>query len=369
MLTKKKKVLFIGSFLATAKDGGVGGQMFASKTIVNSSLNKTISWTLLDTTARSNILSSNFVRIYKAFIRLVKFLYYILFFKFDYILIFVGDGWSFWEKGLMSIFGKYLSRAKIILAPRSGFLVNNINNTGKLRKFIKFVFNKVDIIICQSQYWKRLFEKLAYNQSKSKFVVIENMINFEDYKGIKIREASKNISATILFMAWVTRAKGIYELIEAIKMLAQEGLKFKVIIAGHGDEYETIRKSIDKSNLHNFVEMKGWVLGDEKHKILAESDIFVLPTYFEGYPNSLVEAMAAGKACIATKVGSIPDMIDHKKTGLLIEKESSKQLYESLSLLINNENLRKTISINARNKIQNTNTVESGISKFKEIFN
>lgn len=369
MLTKKKKVLFIGSFLATSKDGGVGGQMFASKTIVNSSLTETIDWTLLDTTARSNILSSNFVRVYKAAIRLIKFLYYILFFRFDYILIFVGDGWSIWEKGLMSIFGKYLSKSKVILAPRSGFIINNINKEGNLKKFIQFVFKKVDIIICQSQYWKHLFENVAYNQSKSKFVVIENMIQFDDYKNIKIRDIEKDSPVTILFMAWVTRAKGIYELIEAIKMLVKDNLKFKVIIAGHGDEYETVKKNIDASNLNTFVEMKGWVLGDKKQTILKQSDIFVLPTYFEGYPNSLVEAMAAGKACIATKVGSIPDIINHKKTGLLIEKENSEQVYKTLSLLINNKDLRKNISINARKQIQNRNTIESGISKFKEIFN
>src|SRR6185437_1058429 len=95
--------------------------------------------------------------IIKAFTRLFRFLYNIIFFKYDFVLIFTGGGWSFWEKGLMSIVAKYISRSKVIIAPRSGFIINDLSRKGKITKFIKFVFNKVDIVICQSNLWKSLF--------------------------------------------------------------------------------------------------------------------------------------------------------------------------------------------------------------------
>src|SRR6185437_8475075 len=126
----KKKILFVGSFKDAAKDGSVGGQMFACKAIINSNISELVDWTLIDTTADSNIIASSYNRIIKAFTRLFRFLYNIIFFKYDFVLIFTGGGWSFWEKGLMSIVAKYISRSKVIIAPRSGFIINDLSRKG-----------------------------------------------------------------------------------------------------------------------------------------------------------------------------------------------------------------------------------------------
>lgn len=365
---KKKKVLFVGSFKTTSKDGSVGGQMFACKTIVNSPISDAIDWTLIDTTADSNILASNYIRIRKALLRLIKFIYYIIFFKYDYIMIFVADGWSFWEKGLMVVIAKSLSNSKVIIAPRSGFIINDIDKEGTLSKFVKFVFRKTDIVVCQSRYWKGLFEKSIFDANNPKFVIIENMIDFDKYAELPVRDLKENEKVTILFMAWVTRNKGIYELIEAAKMLRKEKLNFKVIIAGKGEDYEKIKKDLKSADLMGEVELRGWVLGGEKLMLLAESDIFVLPTYFDGYPNSLMEAMASGKACIATNVGSIPDMLNNMQTGILIDKKNHHQLFQGLKTLINSPELRKEMSLKARKHVKETNSISSGISKFQNLF-
>lgn len=365
---KKKKVLFVGSFKTTSKDGGVGGQMFACKTIVNSPISDSINWTLIDTTADSNIIASTYKRMTKALLRLIKFTYYIIFFKYDYILIFVADGWSFWEKGLMAVIANFFSNSKVIIAPRSGFIINDIDKGGMLSKFIKFVFRKADVVICQSNYWKRLFEKSTLITNNSKFIIIENMIDFDKYAALPLRDLNENEKVTILFMAWVTRNKGIFELIEAVKMLKKENVNFKVIVAGKGDDYERIVEEIKLADLKEEITLMGWVLGEQKLSILAESDIFVLPTYFDGYPNSLLEAMASGKACIATNVGSIPDMMSNMDTGILVDKKDYNQLFQGLKVLIQNPVLRGEMSLKAREQVKVTNSMDSGISKFQNLF-
>lgn len=364
---RKKKIIFVGSFKPTSEDGSVGGQMFACKTIVNSAISDSVDWTLIDTTAVSNLLLSTYARAKKALLRVLKFTYYILFFKHDFVLIFVADGWSFWEKGLMAILAKYFTSSKVILAPRSGLIINDIKNNNNLTKFIKFVFKKTDFVICQSNLWKQLFEKTANQFNNSKYVVVENMIDFNKYAELPLGEVKENEKVTILFMAWVTRNKGIYELIEVVKMLKKDKLNFKVIIAGKGDEFEKINKEIKATNLTEFIELKGWVLGDQKLEILMESDIFVLPTYFEGYPNSLIEAMASGKACVATRVGSIPDIISDMETGILIEKQNVKQLYLGIKTLIQNGTLRNEMGIKARKHVSKTNSAIYFVTKLKEI--
>lgn len=362
----KSQVLFVGCFKETAKDGGVGGQLFACNTIVKSNLSDSVDWTLIDTTADSNILANIFSRLNKAIARLFKFSKKILFHEYDFILIFVADGLSFWEKGFMSLLAKIFTRSKVILAPRSGFIINDLNRKGFLSKFINLVFKKVDIVICQSRYWKNLFEICIAVKDDSRFVIIENMIDFENYSSFPIRNTNGIVN--ILFMAWVTRNKGIYELIEAAKLLKEENFQFKLIIAGNGEDFENIRQEIELSKLTKYVEMKGWVIGPEKLQLLSESDIFVLPTYFDGYPNSLMEAMAAGKACVASNVGSIPDMIDQMESGIIIEKENHIQLYEGLKVLIENTELRISMSEKAREKIKTNNSIHIGISKFKNLF-
>jgi glycosyltransferase involved in cell wall biosynthesis len=194
------------------------------------------------------------------------------------------------------------------------------------------------------------------------------MIDFDKYAELPLRDLKEDEKVTILFMAWVTRNKGIFELIEAVKMLRKENFNFKVIIAGKGDDYEKIKDELKAANLTEDVVLKGWVLGDQKLAILTESDIFVLPTYFDGYPNSLMEAMASGKACIATNVGSIPDMINNMETGVLIDKKNHNQLYQGLKVLIQNVELRKEMSIKARKQVEGTNSINSGISKFQNLF-
>ena len=343
--------------------------MFACKTIVNSELSNFVDWNLIDTTADSNILASNYKRIKKAVLRLIQFTYNLIFYKHDYVLIFVADGWSFWEKGLMSVMAKWLTNSKVVLAPRSGFIINDLQKENRLSGFIRYVFNKVDMVICQSESWKDLFEKTIARKDDAKFIIIENIIDFDNYKDVEINKRGDEETVIVLFMAWVSKEKGIYELLAAAKKLKEENTKFKLLIGGLGKDYEKAVAIVEDSGLSDCVEFKGWVLGEHKIEILNQSDIFVLPTYFDGYPNSLMEAMASGKACVATKVGSIPDMINNYKTGILIDKQNEQQLYESIKVLVEDQKLRLELGANARTKTEAINSIPAGISKYKKIFN
>jgi glycosyltransferase involved in cell wall biosynthesis len=363
----KKKILFVGSFLANAKDGSVGGQMFACSTIVNSPLLANVQWTLLDSTADSNSVNSIGKRFFKAFKRFFVFVFNITTKRHDVVLIFTADGWSFLEKGFMVLLAKYLSGSKVILAPRSGFIVNDINERGRLCDFIRFVFGKADVVICQSDYWRSCFLDLMPVKYHNKFVIIENWLDLEVYdKNSKLRQDSSPVK--ILFLAWVDRNKGVFELLDAVKQLSLENLDFKLIVAGGGRAFDEVSQKIDEYNLKDWVNLFGWALGEEKFKLLAECDIFVLPSYFEGYPNSLIEAMASSTACIASNVGSVSDIIEDSISGFIIPPRDSEALTNSLRELILNEGLRRLFSSCAKEKVLKENTIERAIAKLVDIF-
>lgn len=365
-LTPKYTILFVGSFKQMTKDGSVGGQMFACNTIINSNLNSDIDWVLIDTTADSNKPSGLLKRLIKASKRILILFFYLFTKKFDSVLIFVGDGWSFWEKGFMVLLCKALSKAKIILAPRSGFIVNDIDANGALHLFIKKVFNTADYVICQSKYWKSKFESLSKIKNDRRFVIIENGLDLSRYISLKLRPNEVS-DFTILYMAWVDKNKGIFDLLSAIISLKKKKIFVRVIIAGDGSAYDMVKRIVVENELYDQVVLFGWAIGDVKFKHLEEADVFVLPTHFEGYPNSLIEAMAAGKACIATRVGSIPDILEDSVSGLLVNVSDPKGILEALLSLVENDDLRRKISLNARQCAIEKNSIERFVAKLRPI--
>lgn len=360
MSKAKKNVLFIGSFKEYSKDGSVGGQMFASKSIINSNLSESINWVLIDSTADSNKIENILKRSKNALIRCIYFIKHLIFSKIDTVLIFTADGWSFLEKGTMSLIAKFVNK-KVILAPRSGLVINDVNNSNFFRYFIPFVIRKVDHIICQGVTWKYFYLNLS-KENPDKFIVIQNWIDTSLYYRHK-KYNSKTIN--ILYLSWVDHNKGILDLIMAASLLNTNNIIIN--IAGDGQAMQESKNLVEKYNLKHIIKFLGWVLGDNKIDLLSTSDIYVLPSYFEGFPNSLMEAMISKCAIISTNVGSIPDLIQHAENGLLYNPGDINKLKEHLDALISNIELRKKLSHNAFETIINNNSIDFAVQKLKTI--
>lgn len=358
-MNKKKRVLFVGSFAKSGKDGSVGGQMFASKSLINSKINEIVDWVLIDTTAATNLKIHFLIRLVKALKRIALFTYYSMTKKIDIALIFTGDGYSFKEKGLMAIISKWAG-AKVILAPRSGLIKNNLLEDSVLSKFMKYVFKKVDVILCQGESWKELFINEGIQEKKLK--VVQNWINVSLYE----KATPKNERIKILFLAWVDKNKGIVELIEAVNEL-KDIHDFELIIAGEGEATNLVKSMINKFQLHDYVTMKGWMRGEQKFALLKNSDIFILPSHYEGFPNALLEAMSSGIACISTNVGAVTDILIHNYNGLIIPINDKHGIISSLSDLIVNNKKRRLLGENGRQTVLKNNTIDSAVNKIHEI--
>src|SRR5690242_634268 len=177
----KKRILFVGSFKESTKDQSTGGQMFACKSLINSSLNQSVDFVTIDSTADSVPLPNLFIRLIKAIKRLVIFVVSLLRQRIDCILIFSADGFSFIEKGSMALIGKVF-RKKVIFAPRSGLSKDDYKKSGFMRMYMKFVLERVDYIICQGRSWEEFYKGVTKDySSRGKFVVQQNWLNFEPY--------------------------------------------------------------------------------------------------------------------------------------------------------------------------------------------
>jgi glycosyltransferase involved in cell wall biosynthesis len=141
--------------------------------------------------------------------------------------------------------------------------------------------------------------------------------------------------------------KGVLVLLDAFTQLAEEYKNVSLILAGKGDASVEIDKIIAERNLQHRVSALGYYLGNTED-FLNEIDIFAFPSFWEGFPYSIVEAMRSGCAIIATDVGGIPEAIKDGQNGLLVKPHSKKELLEGLKKLIDHSSMRIQFGKEAR---------------------
>lgn len=218
----------------------------------------------------------------------------------------------------------------------------NINNFEKRLLFKSFSLVS-KIITIDTKTYKAICEYYP-----EKVHNVANPINTMNMPSPKILIASK-CSCKVTYLGWVIKSKGIEELLfswdELIKSYPNWNLE---IIGPYKDDYLLNLKK--KYSLNN-VTFIGELNHDEAMNNINESDIFILPSYTEGFPYVILEAMYLGKAIIATNVGAIPEMLNNN-SAVVINPKSSLEIYENLMLLINNAELRCVLSKNARKKCE-----------------
>ncbi len=130
--------------------------------------------------------------------------------------------------------------------------------------------------------------------------------------------------------------KGVFDLLNLVhknKEYLQN--KINIIIGGDG-EIEKLRNKIHEFEISHIVNFIGWVSGEEKVKLLTESDVFLLPSYYEGLPISILEAMSYNMPIIATDVGGIPTIVKGNINGILIKPGDQISLFKAMKYFIDN---------------------------------
>jgi len=163
----------------------------------------------------------------------------------------------------------------------------------------------------------------------------------------KVREKRNMNGQNILFLSRFIREKGLLELVEAFAEISNEFPKARMVMAGDGPARDELEQAISDAGLSDVIELPGYIRGEDKAAVLMATDIFVLPSYSEGCPVSMLEAMAAGLAVVATSVGGIPDILHDGRNGVLLASADPALIYDALhSLMASPESLMKISETN-----------------------
>lgn len=207
------------------------------------------------------------------------------------------------------------------------------------------------------------------------FKKIKNNI-YNDVKNInlgidccKFLPIEKNNTKTIklLFVGRIIPIKNLSLLINAFKEIHKENKNIILDIVGNGDksEIEMIKKI---SGQNNNIKFLGEKCGDELVKHYQFSDIFILPSLYDNYPNVIFEAMASGLPVIATNVGGIPSQVVNGQTGLLVSSNNINELKNAISTLVNNKELREQMGRNGRKRVEQDFSWDKSAEDLEELY-
>jgi len=252
---------------------------------------------------------------------------------------------SFYRKLLIACIVKWFFRRKTINHIHTGNFKRFYDNSNRVsQKVIRYFLQLNDVTVTVSAFWKEYFETLFSLQNVYR---INNIVTAPLPSGPLNNIDNGYVS--FLFLGLIDLNKGIFDLLKVLSQnKATLSNRFKLIIAGDGNVgllHETIRMN----GLNELVEFKGWVTGEEKQHLLRTADVFILPSYYEGLPVSVLEAMSYGKPVIATSVGGIPEIVQQGFNGILNKPGDLKALLNAILYYIND---REEIAKHGSNSFQ-----------------
>ena len=231
---------------------------------------------------------------------------------------------SFWRKRIFINLAKRFGKKVVFHCHGSEFQRFTSQHANAVVKTL----NKCDCIIALSDSWKEWFEQTIHHKN---VVVIKNVI-----APPHIHKVAHD-RFTLLFLGRLGYRKGIYDLLDVLIAHKNEFQgKLELFFGGDGD-VEQVKEIIYKNGLEEIAQYQGWVDGDKKESLLNMADAYILPSYNEGLPISVLEAMSYGLPIISTKVGGIPEILKNEENGYIIEPGDKLALYEAIHHLMNNK--------------------------------
>ncbi len=365
-LYKKEKILIVGAFPENNKQI-FGGIITSCNSLINSSFVDKFHIIKLDSTQSSNPPPNLFIRTLFAIKRLIIFFVLIIIKRPKAVILFIALEASLIEKGTMGFIAR-LFRIKVLNFPRGTRLISFSEKNTFNNLIVKIFFYSGNYFLCQGPTWQNFaIKNLGYNNKTAP--IIPNWTATNSILSIGEQRNFNNIEITeLLFLGWLEKEKGIFELLESFVFLSKL-YNLKLTIAGDGTANLQAKKIIRDSGLEDKVTFTGWIFGEKLNDVFKKCQILVLPSWSEGLPNAMIESMAAKLAVVVTNVGNIPDLLTNKKQALIVPKKNIDSLTIAIESLILNKELFHSIAEEGYQFVKENYSVEPAVSILSKVIN
>lgn len=267
--------------------------------------------------------------------------------KIGLVHIHVSTGGSVYRKTIVAIMSLAFRRP-IIMHAHSGKFPTFFASQPKLAQaLIAWAFRRCRRIVAVSHHWQTFYAD-TLGIDPARIIVLPNPVAMP--ASLPTRQAVPSIK--LVFFGQIVKAKGVFDLLQATALVAGKTDNcFHVTIAGHGN-VEDAKAMVDSLDIRKVSTILSWVGPKERDALMAGADVFLLPSYFEGLPMALLEAMSWGLPSITTPVGGIPDIIKHEVNGLFVPPGDVVALAETMQRMIADTSLRDRLGKAAHESIK-----------------
>ncbi len=281
--------------------------------------------------------------------------------KVDCFFFFIGG-----ETMVLPMLALKIFRKKNMVMPggiiAKGYAVKHDSLSNILNKIIQLNFLLTDRLIVYSPLivregkWQRYQHKVLFAHE-----------HFVDFNSFKIENEYAKRPTIVGYVGRLSEVKGILKLIEAIPIVIKK-LDIQFLICGQGELDNKIENQLHLEISSGRVKLCGWVSHENLPKYLNQMKLLVLPSYTEGLPNILLEAMACGTPVLATQVGAIPDIITPGKTGFLLSSNEPNVIAAQILYLLTKPQLLQAVSDVACNWVRANFNQERTTVEWEKIF-
>jgi glycosyltransferase involved in cell wall biosynthesis len=216
-----------------------------------------------------------------------------------------------------------------------------------LQSWMSAVYRRCDRFIVLSESWKKFYVESLDIQPEC-VVVLPNPVKLP----LSVPDRAGRDRINLIFLGRIGQRKGAFDLIQAFAELpSKQKCAASLTLAGDG-EGDRARALAREMKMEDSIEILDWIDAFQRDRLLKQADALILPSYNEGLPMALIEAMSWGLAVITAPVGGIPELIVHEKNGLLVQPGHTQQLTNAMLSLIENERLRLTLGEAARDSVK-----------------
>jgi len=232
-----------------------------------------------------------------------------------------------------------------------------------LTAFLRWTLGIPDLVVVLAQC-----ELAAYREfiPRQQVVALPNGIDCRAFGAVPTVRSSPGGPLKLVYIGRVAREKGLYETLQGLSLVQEMDVDARLVIAGSGAEEGRLERYAQALGIGSRVTFAGPVFGKDKVSLLAGADVMLLPSYGEGLPYALLEAMAAGVPVIATPVGAIPDVVSEGIHGFLVPPRDGKAIAEAIAILAGDRERLSWMSRACRRRVRAAFSIERLASEFAQ---
>lgn len=264
-----------------------------------------------------------------------------------------------------------LLRRRIIFHLHGGNFRDWLNGHGKfMQSYVRFLLRRLDKVIVLCESLANIFHGLV---PEDRIAVVQNGIAWPTNESVSASPTtSTRRRIRFLYLGTVSRAKGIFCLLEAVERLREQAQRFDVVVAGpwlREDERRLAAQFLRDRDLTELIHFIGPINGDRKIATFHDADVFVFPgIQQEGQPLVVLEAMAAGLPILYTGRGCLADTVAQGENGIQVSVDESDGLSAAMRRLIDDSDARKQMGIASRHRFLKHYTLEAHVNQMREVF-